>query len=310
MRQTLFFLFFVRSLFTSEQPYDCVFIGTSPLPLFEALYQHALGKSVLILEEATRCGGAWQSVDVCGVLHADVGCHEIGNSLPLKEFLEEYGGCRFLSHESGSSFYFSGGCYELVHNLERRIENSSIHLLKNHKVDRVSFDPQMKIATVESKGKQFAGYKIYLPSYSYVAVGDECSKEPQKAKYPHLYMLIYDPTPPRFAYRTGIPNSSRMMNLTHYLDLGSNQQLILFQTWNTDLMPETFLSALKQQNLIDSTATLLNAEWFTYEQYPPHATKVRNNPCFVELQTTDIRGIINHIARWKETLAPFAEAVR
>jgi hypothetical protein len=310
MQQALFFLLTALTIFGTEQHYDCIFIGTSPLPLFEALYQHAIGKSVLILEEAHCCGGAWQSVDICGVLHADVGCHEIGNSVPLKEFLEEYGGCSLQTQESGNSFYFSGGCYELVHNLERRIQNSSIHLLKNHKVDHVWCDAQLQTAIVSSEGQQFTCHQVYVPSYVYFPIGDETPKEPQKTKYPHLYMLINDPTPARFAYRTGIANSSRMMNLTHYVDLdGTGQQLIMFQTWNTDISPETFLSALKMQNLVDPSAYILNAEWFIYEQYQAHTIKAAGNPCFVQLQTSNFRDIISHIDRWKEVLVPYAEAV-
>lgn len=94
MLRTLLLLLSFTSLFATH--YDCIFVGTSPQSMFEALYQHALGKSVLILEECGCCGGAWQSVDVCGIAHADVGCHEIGNSQPIREFLEEYAGCSLL----------------------------------------------------------------------------------------------------------------------------------------------------------------------------------------------------------------------
>ena len=310
MRQMFLFLFSICSLLATEHPYDCVFVGTSPLSLFEALYQHSLGKSVLILEEAPRCGGAWQSVDVCGVLHADVGCHEIGNSIPLKEFLEEYGGCSILSHESENGFYFTKGCYELVHNLERRIQNSSIQLLKNHKVDHVSVDSESKIALIDSQGEQFTCAKVYVPSYAYFPIGNEMAKKTDKTKYPHLYLLLHDPTPARFAYRTGIPNTSRMMNLTHYVDLmGMGQQLIIFQTWNTDIEPNTFLSELKKQNLVDPSAYILKAEWFTYEQYPANAIQARNNPCIVQLETSNFRDIVSNIDRWKVVLAPFAKAV-
>jgi hypothetical protein len=308
MRQIAFFLLCIIALFGAE--YDCIFVGTSPLPIFEALYQHALGKSVLILEESCCCGGSWQSVDICGVPHADVGCHEIGNNAQLKEFLQEYGGCQLLTLDSGNSFYFSGGCYELMRNLECRIQNSSIHLLKNHRVDRVLFDEQMQTAIVESQGEQFTCRKVYAPSYAYFPIGNEPPKEPQKTKYPHLYLLINDPTPAKFSYRCGIANTSRMMNLTHFVNLtGTGQQLIVFQTWSMDHSGENFLAELKAQNLVDPAAYILKAEWFTYEQYPSNAIKAGCNPCFEQLQTFDFRGIANHIARWKEVIAPYSEAV-
>jgi hypothetical protein len=291
--------------------YDCIFVGTSPLFLFEALYQHAVGKSVLILEEAPCCGGSWQSVDICGVLHADVGCHEIGNNALLNEFLQIYGGCSLLSFDAGSSVYFSGGCYELVHNLESRIQNTSIQLLKNHRVDRVVFDDASRIAIVESGGERYPCNKVYAPSYSYFPIGNEMIKDFQKTKYPHLYLLIYDPTPPKFSYRCGISNASRMMNLTHFVNLGgTGQQLIVFQTWSMDHSGEKFLQELKMQKLVDPGAYVIKAEWFTYEQYPSHVIKMIMHPCFEQLHTSDFRAIANHIARWKMVMVPFKEAVR
>lgn len=308
MRRILCLLLCTFSLLAAH--YDCIFVGSSPLLLFEALYQHAIGKSVLILEELCCSGGSWQSVDICGVLHADVGCHEIGNNMQLNEFLQIYGGCSLLSFDNGGNVYFSGGCYELIHNLETRIRNTSIQLLKNHKVDRVIFDDVARIVTVYSGNEQFTCNKVFAPSYSYFPIGNEMAKELQKTKYPHLYLLIYDPTPPKFSYRCGIANASRMMNLTHFVNLaGTGQQLIVFQTWSMDHSGEKFLSELKMQKLIDPSAYILKAEWFTYEQYPSHGNRIMH-PCFEQLQTTDFRAIASHIARWKMVMVPFKEAVR
>jgi len=305
MHRIAFFLLWILSLCAAQ--YDCIFIGSSPLMLFEALYQHALGKQVLILEEHSVCGGSWQSIDICGVMHADLGCHEIGNLLQLKEFLQEYGGCSLRSFESGTQVYFSGGCYELIHNLEQRICYSSIHLLKNHKVDRVRFEEQTAI--VESQGERFRCNKVYAPSYTQFAIGDESPKPLQKHKFPHLYILIHDPTPARFAYRANISNAVRMMNLTHFVDLaGTQMQLIVFQTWNTDLSAEQFLSNLKSQNLVDSAAYILKAEWFIYEQYPSTTIQLAGNPCFEQLRTFSFTSIAEHVERWKKALAPYREA--
>src|SRR5579859_4143602 len=94
----LFALLLSFSLYSAD--YDCVFIGSSPISLFEALYQHGSGKKVLIVDESHSCGGVWKSIDMCGIEHVDIGCHEIGNNVTLKEFLEVYGGCQMVSTET------------------------------------------------------------------------------------------------------------------------------------------------------------------------------------------------------------------
>ncbi len=308
MKRIPFLLLCIFSLFGAG--YDCIVIGTSPLLLFESLYQQALGKKVLILEEGCCCGGAWQSVNICGVLHADLGCHEIGSSKELKEFLETYGGCSFLELESGHNFYFSRGCYELVHNLEQRIANSSIQLLKNHRVDRVVFDETRQMAIVESGQEKFTGSKVYVPSYTYFPIGNEAPKELKKTKYYHLYLLIHDPTPSKFSYRAGIAKAARMMNLTPFVDLkDTGEQLIIFQTWSQETPGQIFLDELKMQNLVDPAAYILKEEWCIYEQYPSTSFPLKS-PYFEQIQTFDFRGISQHIMRWKTALIPYNEAIR
>lgn len=308
MKRITFLLLCIVSLFGAD--YDCIVIGTSPLLLFESLYHHALGKKVLILEEGCCCGGAWQSVNICGVLHADLGCHEIGSNKELKEFLETYGGCSFIELESGHNFYFSKGCYELVHNLEQRIANSSIELLKHHRVDRVVIDEANKKAIVESGQEKFTASKVYAPSYSYFPIGDEILKELKKTKYYHLYLLIQDATPPKFSYRAGIAHAARMVNLTPFVDLkDTGQQLIIFQTWSQEKSGQMFLDELKMQNLVDPSAYILKEEWCIYEQYPSTSYTIKS-PYFEQLQTFDFRGISQHITRWKEALAIYDDAVR
>lgn len=134
MRFLLLLLFACTQLWAAN--YDCAIIGTSPVSLFEALYNHYSGKTVLILEAAAECGGAWKSIDICGVPHVDMGCHEISSNPELNLFLEEYAGCRMIS--TNKNFYFSQGCFELINNLLHRIEMEGIPLITECKVDNVS----------------------------------------------------------------------------------------------------------------------------------------------------------------------------
>src|SRR5262245_59254170 len=130
MRSILLILFAIH-LFGAD--YDSAIVGTSPIPLFEALYRHHSGERVVIFEAAPECGGAWKSIDICGVAHADMGCHHIGSTQDLNRFLEVYGGCSMIACHT--NYYFSKGCFELVGNLMKRIKAAGILLLTNCRVE-------------------------------------------------------------------------------------------------------------------------------------------------------------------------------
>ena len=87
----------------------------------EALYQAHTGKRVLILEQSGECGGAWKSISVCGIAHADLGCHQISTDPHLKQFMQDYMGCNMVSLDdplgtlnkgAPNGFYPSQGCHE------------------------------------------------------------------------------------------------------------------------------------------------------------------------------------------------------
>src|SRR5579871_1836034 len=161
MRWILFVLFGFN-LFAAD--YDCAFVGTSPVPLFEALYRHHLGQRVLILEAAPECGGAWKSIDICGVEHADMGCHEISSFPDLNRFLEEYAGCHIIP--CNANYYFSHGCFELVNNLVKRIRAAGIPLLTDCRVESVRIDLANKECLLRTQKGLFTASRIVVTSGS------------------------------------------------------------------------------------------------------------------------------------------------
>jgi hypothetical protein len=312
MRYLFAALLFSYSLFGAD--YDCVFVGSSPISLFEALYQHGLGKTVLIVDDAPVCGGVWKAIEICGVEHVDVGCHEIGSNKTLKEFLEVYGGCRMVCTE-GEGFYFSNGCYELIRNLEKRISKTTINLLLNTHAERANFDEDHQCVVLQMGEKKVSTEKVYMSAYSFLNIEPDAERQVHKAKYFHLYLLIADSTAPRFAYQNGgAPGVSRMMNLTRFVGLeNTGRHLIVFQTHESNLNDgEKFLAELKKQDLVDSSAYILKAEPYIYEQWPSGSCNPRRNlqSHFETLQTYDFRSMTNSFSRWKEILKPFEEAVR
>ncbi len=289
--------------------YDCVFIGSSPISLFEALYQYSCGKKVLIIDESPTCGGVWKSIDICGIEHVDVGCHEIGNNNGLKEFLEEYAGCQMIYPlDKNRNFYFSKGCYELIRNLEKMIANTSIDLLVNTRAERAILDEEEKCVVIETRDQKISTQKIYQCGYSFINIGEDTPRLIHKSKYYHLYLLIADSTEPRFAYQnSSISGTSRMMNLTHFLDLQQRgQQLIVFQAHNESGLNEgeRLLNELKKKGLVDGAAYILRSEPYIYEQWPLHLDAMQEayRPYFEFLKTQDFRNMTNYFKQWKQGL--------
>ena len=313
MRYVFGAILFTLSLFGAD--YDCVFIGSSPICLFEALYQHGSGKKVLIVDESPVCGGVWKYIEVCGIEHVDVGCHEIGNNKSLREFLEVYGGCEMVSTDSGNSFYFSNGCYELIHNLEQMIEKTLIDVSLNTRADRATFDEHQKCVVIEMGDKKVSTDKVYMSAYSFLNFGTHTDRKIHKSKYYHLYLLIADSSEPRFSYQSGgVPNVSRMMNLTPFVGLkNTGRQLLVFQTNESNINDgEKFLSELIQRNLVDPSAYILKSEPYIYEQWPSGSCNAHGSyqSYFQTLQTYDFRSMTNYFTKWKQVLKPYAETVR
>jgi len=138
MRLVLTIVFFLKGfLFAVQTDYDVAVVGTSPISMLEAIYHIAKNERVLILEADEKCGGAWKSIDICGITHADLGCHLIGTDNRLKEFFKQYFGCKFICLEHpdqealethnrcANGYYFSEGCYELISHLQRYIESKN-----------------------------------------------------------------------------------------------------------------------------------------------------------------------------------------
>lgn len=309
--------------------YDCVIVGSSPFSLFEALYQYHSGSRVLILEEASSCGGAWKSIEVCGIPHADLGCHQIGHDAQLKMFLETYAGCRLVSMDkpwkafepgdSPNGYYFSQGCFELIDHLTKLISKTNISLLLNHKVESVSIDDSAQMALVSTSHETFTTTKVIVTQMSGFDLnyrGMQIPKQSGKTKYYHLYLLLQDPTPFRFTYQGGGIGAgvSRIMNLTPFVGLeNTGSQLLVFQT-HSDLAltkGNEFLEALKSRDLLDRSAFILKEDSYIFESVHLNS-QARNaavQPYIEILDTGHIQNLSNYVSKWKQVLKIYSETI-
>lgn len=314
-----------------ETDFDTVVVGTSPISMCEALYRSHLGERVLILEESERCGGAWKSIPICGVPYADLGCHQIGSDAQVKNFLEEYIGCHIVSldfpnmdfgppngQHGVNGFYFAKGCHELIENITTLIGATDAVLLTGHKLDSIVIDEEMGIAEVKTQGMTFTASKLVVTPSTYLYVENHPSKRmpsQSKIKYYHVYLLIEDPTPPRFSYKYGAGSGiSRLMNLTYFSDLfGTGMQLIAVQTHNEYYLDhqEEFFNQMKKNTLIDEDAVLLRAENYVYEQSHLDTSLVNQyKSSMIEvLNTGHFLAMSGYIGKWKSVLKPFKEAL-
>lgn len=318
-----FLILFLFSFVLHAVDYDCAFIGSSPISLCEALYRSSLGERVLILEQSPECGGAWKSIDICGIPHVDMGCHDVTwSDQNLTKFFEDYLGCRIvsfsnpaLSVQSGSC-WFSRGCYELIHNILTLIAQTSIDLRLNHRLERVTFNPTDHSVVLAVEGmKFFTAKKIYTTPLSSFAVNQQ-PVPTHRGKYYHLYLLVADATMPKFVSGyLGASGVSRMMNLTHSANLdNSGRQLIVLQTSSeADFSRgQYFLDQLKQKNFLDPSAYLLRAESYifeaTYGGVNIHQLTPEERSCIEMLHTGSLGGMSSYISKWKQTFKPLNKA--
>lgn len=315
------FIFLQISIFATD--FDCIMIGSSPFSLFEALYQSYSGNRVLIIEEDQIYGGAWKGINVCGIKNADLGCHQIGHDLKLKTFLEKYVGCKIVSMDnplvpfdgtrSQNGWYFANGCYELIDHVLELIKKTDIVLLNNVRAEVAYVDTTQKIVTLQTSAGSYTTKKLIVtPMINLNIQPTHIAQNYKKWQHYHLYLLIEDPTPPRFSYHHGIvPGTSRMMNLTHFANLyGSGQQLIVIQTHGEQYFSQgqMILDHLKRNKLVDEGAHILATDTYVYESgsFYQGAIALTDAQDMIEvLQTGHIINLSNYISKWEKALTPW-----
>lgn len=295
--------------------------------MLEAIYHISDNKKVLVLEADDRCGGAWKSIDICGIHHADLGCHFIGSDNRLKEFFETYFGCAFIcldhpyqpmdsSHaRCGSGFYFSKGCYELIAQLEKTIASRQNALLLNKKLQSIFIDTTQRYIELNLGDARYTAAKLILTTASYFRVDNPTfyNADPPKHTYNHLYMLVEDPTPSSFTYLNGICGGmSRAMNLTPFLQMPSgNLQMIAVQTFGPGDPgePGRFLEAFKSKGYLNKDARLIATDSYAYHQTMMNVTSVqRLGGGLVEiLDSSSFAGMIRYVDKWKSRMVPLAK---
>lgn len=316
-------LFFQGWLCAVQTDFDVTIVGTSPVSMLEAIYHIAKNERVLVLEADARCGGAWKSIDICGVSNADLGCHVIGSDTKMKEFFEKYFGCRFIcldhpyeeaddSHQRCSTgFYFSGGCYELISCLEAFIRSHANAFLLKKRLESIFIDSDQRCITLRLEDAHYTTGKLILTSAIFFRVDNASFSNVNLSThaYPHLYMLVEDPTPVRFTYVNNIPGASRAMNLTPFLQMAqSNLQLIAVQTHTANEIgkAQEYLDAFKAKNLLTANARIIAVDTYTYNQGHMNMSSVQRlgGPMIELLDSSSFAGMGKYLDKWRGALVP------
>jgi hypothetical protein len=328
MRFVLTILLFLQGwLFAAQTDYDVTVVGTSPISMLETIYHLSKDERVLILEADAKCGGAWKSIDICGIANVDLGCHLIGTDLRLKEFFEKYFGCKFVclkhpdqeavdSHSlCTNGFYFSHGCYELISHLQAVIRSCPNAVLLHRKLESIFIDSSREMIEVSLEDSRFTTSKLVLtPSIQFrIENPSFTNQEPRGHLYSHLYLLVEDETPSRFTYLSGIVSGmSRAMNLTPFLEFPrDNLQLIVIQTHKKSELNncEQFLDALKDQGYLSPHARILTSDTYFYQQYRMNTTAISHlaGPLVEILDTTSFAGMVKYLDKWKSVMEPLRQ---
>jgi hypothetical protein len=277
-------LFLQGWLFALQTDFDVAVVGTSPISMLEAIYHLYCNKRVLVLEADPQCGGAWKSIDVCGVPHVDLGCHLIGADTVLQEFFENYFGCTFVCLEhftekaAGShlhcrnGYYFSGGCHELISKMEATIRACSHGTLMQQKLESIYIDQVRQCIELSLGDVRYTTAKLIITPASSFRIENPLigHKESPGHDYHHVYMLVEDGAPVKFTYLSQIlKGMSRAMNLTPFVKIPhTGQQLIVVQTQKKgeEADPLKFLEAFKSKGLLSREAKILATDHYIYRQ--------------------------------------------
>jgi hypothetical protein len=200
------------------------------------------------------------------------------------------------------------------------MQKIGIVVLLNTKVQSVFVDTDREIVEVNLGNIRYTAKKIVATSNSDIRIENPQVQavQPHRSRpFPHIYLLIEDPTPPRFTYR-GLSGSeaSRAMNCTGYVDIPPGLQVIAIQVHGEQNLsnPEKYVDDLKKMNLIDQNARLLKAENYIYQQCAfsqallhklgPNAQKM-----FEVIHTGHISMLANQIEKWKKVMKPWNEII-
>jgi hypothetical protein len=274
-----------------------------------------------LIEKDSKLGGAWKSIDVCGIKNVDLGCHQVGSNEELYKFLQEYIGCNLVSldnpkmsfeqNKGSNGFYFSKGCFELIDQLQKLIQKAQIPIFYNTALEEIFPDSISKEVTLRTTNQTFCVKKVFLTPMTSITQ----SNNAHKSRHYHLYLLIQDETDPKFSYlqkriTTGI---TRIINLTHFTNLlGSGKQMIVIQTQGEQFLKNSddFLNALKKENLIDMQAVILNEDTFIYESGSFHNTFKNESDLVEVIQTGHIQKLAQFIPKWKEVFKPYTQTMQ
>ena len=325
MRLVLTIVFFLKGfLFAVQTDYDVAVVGTSPISMLEAIYHIAKNERVLILEADEKCGGAWKSIDICGITHADLGCHLIGTDNRLKEFFKQYFGCKFICLEHpdqealethnrcANGYYFSEGCYELISHLQRYIESKNNAALVHRKLESIFIDRDRASIELSLGTGRVTTAKLILTPSSHFRVENPAftNQEPRGHVYPHLYILVEDEKPSNFTYVNGIVSGmSRAMNLTSFLKFPrQNLQLIVIQTHGQNELDnvQKFFNAFIERKYLSPHAKIIAVDTYSYRQSYMNTAAITHiaGPLVEILDTSSFSSMIKYLDKWKTALPP------
>ena len=89
-----------------KQSKKIAIIGSSPISLFEAIYQDKLGNQVTVFDEKKQIGGAWANINYGGELDVELGCHIWDVDKKTYTFIERFIGEALIALQPAPTIIF------------------------------------------------------------------------------------------------------------------------------------------------------------------------------------------------------------
>lgn len=296
--------------------WDIVTVGSSPLPIIDAIFHSLSGKKVIVLEARGVVGGAWAGDTVCGIDGVDIGSHDHCISAVNAEFLNKFFGVACI--EVGQGRYLpEGGCAKMSERLVQIAQNSGVVVKTNCKIDKVALADQGVLldCTDAISGLSFpiAAGKVIKPTYVAFDIFRGSQKISNPIQFPtkqHLYFIVDDCfCSEKYFVGNNIDLNGvrRISNLTLFTRLkGATQRMFVAElekevpAAQASKRCQQIVSELQKESCLSPGAQILECEirQFSYSSVIFNLIGSEERGKFVRLDTTFLENITAHRGRF------------
>lgn len=277
---------------------DVAVVGTSPIPVMDAIYYCLRGRKVVLLEKRATPGGAWGGTSVCGIDDVDIGSHDKCIDRLNAQFLKKYFDIECIDIK-GDGYHFlpKGGCAQMTKRLIAIAQNAGVVLKMHCQLESVQIKDDGCLLEYTDlthlQSFRMRAKKVVKPSFTAFKIlqhGPLVSLTNQLFRKNHLYFIVEDGSCSQnyFLEDVELGGCSRISNLTRFVPLqGANQRMFVaeleesasfFHAISADtikMLCGKVVGQLKKLGYLSSEAEMIawDGREFTYQYCKPALKK-------------------------------------